>query len=295
MISAHAANKYGSKEDRFIFDVQKDLMSELGFTSQLAPPKGWLRTNAAKKAKSKIRDYLDDVYKNQNVFVFKDPKTCAFLPLWTQLFNEIRVVPIYLVAVRDYSAIASSFFRNYGVDQDQFDAIWINRHLDAMYHTGLDCYFVHYEDWFSEGDKELVYLQSYLEKFGVQTNRFDIKSILDVGSDRSREKFSVNNSVVSKLEFALRHAKRNLFDKDELFKVVEECRSRADDFYLWSQIAVGNRRKINAQSEMIQELKEHFALFQKENAEFREYKRKDQSLRCELNSIIRNIDNYFSF
>lgn len=85
------------------------------------------------------------------VWAFKDPRTIRFLPLWRQVFAELQLQPIWIVAVRDPGSVAASLFARDGIDLAIGELLWAEHYLEALRHVGSDiAAIVHYERWFSD-------------------------------------------------------------------------------------------------------------------------------------------------
>lgn len=82
---------------------------------------------------------------------FKDPRTCRLLPLWKQIFAELNLEPLYVLAVRDPSVVVESLLKLYPLDPLHAELVWMLHYLDAIRDTeGELRIIVDYDRWFTE-------------------------------------------------------------------------------------------------------------------------------------------------
>ena len=61
----------------------------------------WWRAKEVQALKPKLKAYLrEQLADSENPWGFKDPRTCRMLPLWREVFRELNLEPVYVVAVR---------------------------------------------------------------------------------------------------------------------------------------------------------------------------------------------------
>lgn len=256
LISKHAANRFGSKEDQEIFDIQQDLMEALGVTPQLPLPEDWSKTRHSIEAQRKLELVIQKRINENSVFAFKDPKTNSFLPVWNKVFNKLRIVPIYILTTRAFVGTASSFKRQYGSNIKNIEATWLCRNVDALFNTGLDCYILHYEDWFEKPTQTLESLRDYIESYGVSTEDVDLQSILNSNSDHSSvDAITSDNTLVQRLENALHLCHGSNFDKNLLSDEVKYCKERMMELRSWADLAISATLRRNAHRERLEKFK----------------------------------------
>jgi tetratricopeptide (TPR) repeat protein len=85
-----------------------------------------------------------------NTWGFKDPRTLRFLPLWKKIFEELGLQPIWILCIRDPSAVAASLLARDGIAPVLGELLWLEHYLDALRDLGPDiAAIIHYERWFS--------------------------------------------------------------------------------------------------------------------------------------------------
>ncbi len=282
LISKHAANRFGSKEDQEIFNIQQNLMESLGVTPQLPLPEAWDKTRHATEAQRKLESVIQKRINENSVFAFKDPKTNSFLPIWNKVFNKLRIVPIYILTTRTFIGTASSFKRQYGSNIKDIEATWLCRNVDALFNTGLDCYVLHYEDWFDKPEETFASLRSYIESYGVATNDVDLKRILNTSSDHSSiDDINSSNTLVQRLENALQLCHGSNFDRNLLSEEVKYCKARMMEFKSWADLAVNATLRRNAHRDRLEKL---------QKTSLNETDRRLTHLNNELKSASKDID-----
>lgn len=288
MIPKHAANKYGSKEDKEIFRIQTELQRELGSLPQLPLPEGWLNHPKTRDARNKLVGLIKNYSKTHKVFAFKDPKTNSFLPLWNQIFNQLRVVPVYIYASREYSATAASFKRQYNTSERDIEATWLCRTLDGLHNCGLDCHIVHYEDWLTKPDDTLSSFQSYLESFGIKTSSVDIATMLDVNANHVvTDKIKTSNQLINDIESALSECRGSSFNRQALAEIIAHGRRKIKDFESWSSLAHQSIQAKNKLAKQVDVLQNRVRELEINERKVKEFARLDEELKESLGDLER--------
>jgi hypothetical protein len=134
-----------------------------------------------------IRNHLRDtvqaqVRKSGGLFAFKDPRTTSFLPLWRDIFAELNIRPVWLLAVRDPAAVAGSLARRDHMPMAHGELLWVEHYLIALAELGPDiAAIIHYEDWFFDPLPQLRRLAALIGNGAadkIETARAGIKTSL---------------------------------------------------------------------------------------------------------------------
>jgi tetratricopeptide (TPR) repeat protein len=114
-------------------------------------PEDFWQSDAVAGVRAKLRRIVEaQITEAGGVWAFKDPRTVSFLPLWQQLFTELGVRPVWLLAVRDPGAVADSLRARDGLPAGLAGLLWAEHYLAALRHLGPRIAgIVHYERWFS--------------------------------------------------------------------------------------------------------------------------------------------------
>jgi hypothetical protein len=241
LVPANASNPEGFYEDVDLKDIQHELYSCLHGTMLTPLPRNWLDTECARKAKIGLTGILERLLQNRSgVLGIKDPRISTLLPLWVRLFNPLRVVPIYILALREPQSVISSFARQYNDPGHVAELVWLLRTVEAVENTAADCFIAHYEDWLTDAQS---IAQALLHYTGLdQTFKGNLSKVLanivKPNLNRaSKDDYEIQNPYVLKLYTALKECHGAEFDRERLMGVVKECRQAMEGFKGWYQLA----------------------------------------------------------
>lgn len=236
-ISGSISNPDGFYEDTEIVQVHKDLIKNLNTTPVLPLPDGWLRMDATRKAQQKLSELVGQrLAEVGTIWGFKDPRTAVFLPLWNKILNVPGKVPVFLLAVRDPAVVSASLKRQIDRDEAITELQWLQRTTDAIYHTGADCFVLHYEDWFSHSNELCQGLLRYTGLAETFRGNLDdtLKDLIKPNLNRSiYEAYQVENEYVAKLYNVLTECRGDQFDRMKLMEAVKDCRNVMNGFRGW--------------------------------------------------------------
>jgi hypothetical protein len=86
----------------------------------------------------------------KGIWGFKDPRTCRLLPLWKQVFAELNLEPLYVLAVRSPAEVAESLRKRDDLDPLHSELLWLLHTLDAVRDAGEELRIVvDYARWFT--------------------------------------------------------------------------------------------------------------------------------------------------
>jgi hypothetical protein len=86
----------------------------------------------------------------KGIWGFKDPRTCRLLPMWQQIFAELDLEPLYVLAIRDPAAVAESLLKRNGMDPLHSELVWLLHNLEALRDAGEKIRIVvDYDRWFT--------------------------------------------------------------------------------------------------------------------------------------------------
>lgn len=299
LIPANVSNPEGFYEDVEIKDIHTELYSCLNVPVFLPLPENWLETNCARDARQRLNSVLQNLLQSGSaILAIKDPRIATFLPLWVRLFNPLRVVPSYLLAVREPQSVIASFIRQYNTPAHVAELVWLLRTLEALENTGADCFVVHYEDWFRE-PKTIV--ESLLRFTGLEQdfkgNLSDVlANIVKPNLNRaSKDDYEIQNPYVLKLYTALQECHGADFDRERLMGVVKECRRAMEGFKGWYQLAQSaNQKVVNMQARLdkttaevakVKTLEERIHVFEKEKSQSMQLAAQVQKLQLQLDHL----------
>jgi tetratricopeptide (TPR) repeat protein len=114
--------------------------------------------------RAEIRAQLKAVVSEQmraspGVWAFKDPRTARLLPLWKQIFEELNILPVWVLSVRDPRSVAASLKARNRTPLAIGEFLWCEHYLDILRHLGprIDV-VVHHERWYASPGPQLAAL-----------------------------------------------------------------------------------------------------------------------------------------
>ena len=91
-----------------------------------------------------------EITKAKGIWGFKDPRTCRLLPMWKQIFDELELEPLYVLAIRNPSDVVESLWKRNQIDPLHTEFLWLLRTLDAVRDAGGELRIVvDYDRWFT--------------------------------------------------------------------------------------------------------------------------------------------------
>lgn len=248
-IKSSVANPLGPFEDKEIFDLHSALIHELGVNASIPMPDGWLQDNATLRAANQLEALLQSRLENVNgLFGFKDPKTSMLLPLWVRVFNKLKLIPIYVLAVRDPSATVASFMMQYSQPACMVELVWLARMAETLESSAADCFVVHYEDWFTAPQQLAQDLLNYtgLGQYFEDDLTELLGSYVKQNLNRARiNSYQVQNAYVLNLYEVLKQCHGADFDRGRLMAAVKECKQAMDGFKGWYLMAHQLNKKLS--------------------------------------------------
>jgi hypothetical protein len=154
MMAANAANPKGYFEPQDIADIHDELLASAGSVwHDWRPfPEAWFGSTEAIMYRARLAEAFRANYGEMALPVLKEPRMCRILPLWRDVFGELRVRPLFCFIDRPPLEVAKSLLSRDGSSIDQGLRYYISNHLEAEHATrGERRVFVSYEmllvDW----------------------------------------------------------------------------------------------------------------------------------------------------
>lgn len=247
LIGATDANPKGAFEDKEIFQLQREIFDDLKLSGYFPLPDNFMDFESVKRKIPVLKDVVSKrLSQSDQSWGFKDPKTASLLPVWLQIFNSLRVVPIYIVAIRDPTTVAMSLNRNYNDKAEAGELAWLVRTCDALYYSGANCFIVHYEDWFTKKANKIVRELAAYTGLNKTLESSEASVILSDTIEESLNRsvftsYEVKNPLVKKLYEELQTCRGFDFNRERLMTVVNECRQMINCFYPWISLSIDNK------------------------------------------------------
>jgi len=121
-------NQAGYWEQKDVIQIHQDLLESQGadWHDTLPLPNGWVDAPAAQKALSDLRALVRAQFKADPFWTVKDPRISLFLPLWTNLADELDFTPKVLFAVRNPLEVAASLEARDRIPEDSALLSWLH-------------------------------------------------------------------------------------------------------------------------------------------------------------------------
>ncbi len=98
------------------------------------------------------------------LFGFKDPRTARLLPVWHQIFDELKLAPRFVLCLRNPTQVARSLTTRDGLDPDIGEYRWFRYMVEMLIDLrNQKICTIEYEDWFGDTDINLRKLTHFLD------------------------------------------------------------------------------------------------------------------------------------
>ena len=166
--SPHPSNPRGHWErweivefhDRILRLFNRDY---LGRFHDFALPVAWWADPRVAEIRHEIVAFLEGRM-GDGYFGFKDPRTVRLMPVWHQIFNELKLAPRIVLCLRNPAQVGRSLHTRDGLDPANGEYRWLVHMIDFYRYTNnLDCCAVEYEEWFNNPAANIEKLQKFLD------------------------------------------------------------------------------------------------------------------------------------
>ncbi len=156
LLAADCNNEAGYWEQEEIYRIQDELLQQLGRhwigpAGSVPFPAEWWRLPKAQAAKQQLIAVVrNEIGKADGLWGFKDPRTSRLLPLWKEIFAELGLQPIYLLAIRNPAEVVQSLVKRNEIPASRAELLWLLHNLDAVRDAGDELQLVvDYDRWFT--------------------------------------------------------------------------------------------------------------------------------------------------
>lgn len=169
LLSAGWDNQDGFQEHMTVVQFNQAVLSAAGyewdsFHLVRKMPEGFWGSRAVTQAVETLKSVVSaEMDAAGGLWGFKDPRTLRLIPLWTRIFDELGVEPVWVLSVRDPRAVTSSLLSRNGMPAVLGNLLWLEHYLDALRQLGprIAC-ILHYERWFTDKPPQIQALASAL-------------------------------------------------------------------------------------------------------------------------------------
>src|SRR6266404_131526 len=128
-----------------------------------ALPVAWWADPRVAQIRREIVAFLEQRMDDSH-FGFKDPRTVRLMPVWHQIFNELKLAPKIMLCLRNPAQVARSLNARNGLDPEIGEYRWLVHMIDFFrYCSNFDYCAIKYEDWFDNPAANIEKLKKFLD------------------------------------------------------------------------------------------------------------------------------------
>lgn len=167
-IDVNPSNAGGHWERREIVEFHDRILSLFnrdysGHFHDFALPVAWWADPRVARIRREIVAFLEQRM-GEGYFGFKDPRTVRLMPVWHQIFNELRLAPKIVLCLRNPAQIGRSLDARDGLDPEIGEYRWLVHMMDFYRYTSkYDFCTIEYESWFNNPTVNIERLQKFLD------------------------------------------------------------------------------------------------------------------------------------
>jgi hypothetical protein len=159
-------------------------------------------------------------------FGFKDPRTVRLMPVWHQIFNEIKLAPKLVLCLRNPAQVARSLHARDSLDPANGEYRWLIYMIDFYrYTSNFECCAVEYEEWFDNPAVNFEKLRKFLD-LPWQQSESDLALLSDLIDPTARhddpEHHEANQPLVRSLYKLASRGGRDGEARDQISYIVSQ-------------------------------------------------------------------------
>jgi hypothetical protein len=170
LVPGRRDNPAGFWEHSEIVRQSKSIEDKLGVDpfkggSVVPPQSEWWDDEAISPEREALTEILaQEAAAAESTFGFKDPRTLILLPLWRRIFEDARIAPRYVLALRQPADTIASMMRR-GVSDSAAETIWLAHLAEGLRVMDRPPEIaISYERWFESPEKQA---QEIVEALGL--------------------------------------------------------------------------------------------------------------------------------
>jgi hypothetical protein len=167
-----------------------------GHFHDFALPVAWWADPRVAQIRREIVAFLEKRM-GEGYFGFKDPRTVRLMPMWHQIFNELKLAPRLVLCLRNPAEIGRSLNARDGLDPEIGEYRWLVHMIDFFRYTSkYDICMVEYEGWFTDPAANIEKLRKFLDLPWLQSES-DLSLVLSGIIDRAARHDDSNHREAS--------------------------------------------------------------------------------------------------
>lgn len=138
-------------------------------------PPAWWADFRLRPIKQQLKAHLRQIMSRSDLFGFKDPRTTRLMPMWNQIFTELRLYPKFIVCIRNPAHVAVSLLARDNLDIEVGELRTLDYIVDALRHTrGHSRCFIRYDDWMREPMLNGTKLSNFVNCSTIESRELEV-------------------------------------------------------------------------------------------------------------------------
>lgn len=247
-------NPRGLFEDARLVDLNRSLLERLSPHPWL-PPRDDVRADELRDLTGQISDHIESGLAEGSPWGFKDPRISWLIPIYSRIFNHLRVMPRYVLCVRDPASAVRSLIDSTAMSQEMAELYWFSRNLAVLRDTGANAFVCHYERLQEDPAAVAAALSGFV--FGQSPPssppEADLREAVAPALDRASLKpVSVTSARARRLYDLLRTMDGVAFDRDAVTAEVVALEETQSCYQPWLNVAAMRVRQLTAKVEQLE-------------------------------------------
>lgn len=242
-------NPEGAFENKFIFNTHRRIIKKSHLDVSSIITSGMVDKNRRTKAQKSILQYLDEVKKESDAIVIKDPALSFMMPIWRKIIKNYEAKPVIVIAIRDPSHILSSYISNYGISKYKAELIILHRLASSIKNSFGIGRVVNYDNWFnSNKEKQLKALVNLAKSYtsNIELDQKEVHNLIKDNLNRASEKpEKPENKDLIKLHEMLCKLKPCSIIPNDIIEFAGICLKKMEPFFQYEQEIQDNKKKID--------------------------------------------------
>ncbi|MDO8459333.1 MAG: sulfotransferase [Burkholderiaceae bacterium] len=130
-------NPKGFWEHAEIVPIHDNLLATLGsyWADESPLPSQWWHSSDVADFRSQIVSILRRDFRDQAIWLIKDPRMCRLLPMWHEVFRELACQPLFILAMRNPVEVTHSLVKRNNLNEIESCLLWLIYMLEAESQT----------------------------------------------------------------------------------------------------------------------------------------------------------------
>jgi len=126
-------------------------------------PVAWWADPRVRQVQHEITTFLEHRLPARTIFGFKDGRTARLLPIWHQIFRELRLAPKIILCLRNPAAVARALYQKDHIDPEMGEYRWFSCMMDIFRNLrDYETCTIEFENWLPGWTDNLEKLMGFL-------------------------------------------------------------------------------------------------------------------------------------